>query len=701
MTSLALADTNGQMTLLEPMVKPIRERIRQGRDYRRRFFEPGWQTNLAFASGQHWLVWHGQTRTLRTIQELDPRYKGRELVTADVITEYRTTALGELGSDNDRPELLLRRDDQVSEDFQEQLNRAMSYGWDHEWDGDDALAQVDRYVVDLGTAAIRCRFDPTVGPVLDENIPHLEGKPVYDLGQATQLMGSGPNPDVTMQAVRTGRICWEPLSAFNIIVPPGAVHEKSFAWEAVVRPTLLVDVKELYGAPAVGLVEDNDISTSLGISTSSPALGAANYMAGDAKENRLRDHCWLFSYYERPTQKYPQGREITFAGNDLKVLEYKETLPYVAPDGTHRSGIAYFHWWRVTGRFWSRALMDVLKDGQRGINKRRTQINEIIDRNMPYVIVQKDSQAKRRQGLVNEIVEIDPSERAPQPVNGIGPGPWMQGDVDALREDLAHASGIAGPRRGENPPGVTTYAQLSLLNEADTAKREPIYLERKRAISQLVEDTVYDIRTYWGRDKQIALAGDDDRLEAITFDATKIPTFFIVQIGKGVAKPRSPAAELQKVTDIWNAAVLSAAVQASPAAWIQWYKDSFESGEALELPNSQVENPGEKAEYENHYLQAGVPMPIAYYDVHAVHLPIHRRLQDMAMFGQDMATWQLVENHCQLHINAAQAQAAAQLQMQAAQTQLGGPGGGGASAGQPSPPRQPGVASPPARPPGG
>jgi hypothetical protein len=700
MTSLAYVDQNGSMSLLDEQVKPLRDRVRQGRDYRRRHYEPGWQVNLAYAAGNHWLVWHGQTRTLRTIQELDPKYRGRELVTADAITEYRLTALGELGSDNDRPELMLRRDDQVSEDFQEQLNRALAYGWDHEWDGDDALAQVDRYVVDLGTGAIRCRFDPTSGPVMDENIPHLDGKPVLDIGQATDLMSGGPNPAVTMQAVRTGRICWEPLSAFNIIVPPGAVHEKSFAWEAIVRPTLLADVRELYPQAAL-LTEDKDISTALGISTSSPTLNASTYMAGDAQENRLRDHVWLFTYYERPTQRYPQGREVTFAGNDFKLVEYKETLPYLAPDGTHRSGIAYFHWWRVTGRFWSRALMDVLKDGQRGINKRRTQMNEIIDRNMPYVIVQKNSEAKRRQGLINEIVEIDPSERAPQPVNGIGPGPWMQGDIEALREDLAHASGIAGPRRGENPPGVTTYAQLSLLNEADTAKREPIYLERKRAISQLVEDTVYDIRSYWGREKQIALAGDDDRLEAITFDATKTPTFFIVQIGKGVAKPRSPAAELQKVTDIWNAAVLSAAVQSSPGAWIQWYKDSFESGEALELPAETGENPGEKAEYENHYLQQGVPMPIAYYDVHAVHLPIHRRLQDMAMFGQDMQLWQLVEQHCQLHMQAAQAQAEAQMQMAAATPPgAAAPGGGSPGANAPSPPRQPGVASPPARPPG-
>ena len=698
MTSLALADTNGSLTMLEPMVKPIRDRLRQAREYRRRYFEPGWQLNLSFASGQHWLAWHPQTRTLRTIQELDPRYRGRELITADVITEYRTTALGELGSDNDRPELLLRREDAVSERYQAELNRALGYGWDHEFDADAVLAQVDRYMVDLGTAAVRCRFDPTEGPMLEDNFPHLDGKPVFG-DQATQLMGEGPNPDVTMQPIHAGKICWEPLSAFNILSPPGAVHESKFPWEAVIAPVYLPDVKEMYGAPAADLTEDNDISTALGISTSSPTLNAATYGVTDAKTNRLRDHVWLFTYYERPTQRYPQGREITFATNKLVVLDYKETLPYQAPDGTYRSGIAYFHWWRVTGRFWSRALMDVLKDGQKGINKRRTQINEIIDRNMPYVIVQKDSLAKRRQGSVNEIVEVDPSERAPQPVTGIGPGPWMQGDVEALREDLMHASGISGPRRGENPPNVDTYSALALLNEADTSKREPIYLDRKRAIAQLIEDTVYDIRTYWGPQKQLALAGDDEMLDAVIFDATKIPAFFIVQIGKGTAKPRSQAAELQKITDIWNAAVISQAVAQNPAAWVQWYKASIEAGEALELPNAEVEDPGEKAELENHYLQQGVPMPIAYYDIHAVHLPRHRRAQDIAMFAQDMQTWQIIEDHCQLHINAATAQAEAQMQMQAAApAPAGTPAAGGAPGpGMASPPKPPGMPSPPSR----
>src|SRR4029077_8613867 len=114
--------------------------------------EPTWSLNLAYAAGKQWLGWHDATPPPRPIPEPDRRYKGRELYTADVITEYRTTALGELGSDNDRPQLLLRRDDQASEGYQSQLNRAVEYGWDNEWRGDDILAQIDRLVVSPGPA---------------------------------------------------------------------------------------------------------------------------------------------------------------------------------------------------------------------------------------------------------------------------------------------------------------------------------------------------------------------------------------------------------------------------------------------------------------------------------------------------------------------------------------------------------------------
>jgi hypothetical protein len=120
---------------------------------------------------------------------------------------------------------------------------------------------------------------------------------------------------------------------------------------------------------------------------------------------------------------------------------------------------------------------------------------------------------------------------------------------------MERAAGVRAASLGENPANVANYSQLALLREADQVKRQPILYERKLGIKQLVEDSVFDIRTYWGADKQVFLAGEEERVEAEVFNATKIPSFYMVKVAKGTAKPRSQAAELQKITDIWNAAL--------------------------------------------------------------------------------------------------------------------------------------------------
>jgi hypothetical protein len=243
----------------------------------------------------------------------------------------------------------------------------------------------------------------------------------------------------------------------------------------------------------------------------------------------------------------------------------------------------------------------------------------------------------------------------------------MQQDVEELRLDLDHATGISGAQRGENPPGVTTYSQLALLHEADQTKRDPIRQARRRSVAQLVEDSIYDMRQYWGPEKQVMLAGDEDHAEAEIFNATKIPPFFIVDVAKGAPKPRSQGAKLQLIADIANYSINSG----QPVS-TKWFKESNEAGEPLDLPVEDVQDPADKAELENHLMVTmGQPMPIAYYDAHAIHLPIHRRQQDDAMFSQDMQLWQLIEAHCQLHMNAAMAQQQAVMDQQAQTQALG------------------------------
>ena len=643
---------------LDPVaaLNPIRFNIRAGLEHRKGF-EPIWNSNLAWAKGQHWHVWDRDTRTLRRIQDVDPKYRNRELYSVDLITEYRTTVLGELASDDQRPQLLLQQDSPAAEQIQEQLNKAVGYAWDFEIEADEVLAEVDRLTLDLGTSAVRCRFDPLLGPPAGE-MPYMNGMPVMG-DQATELMSQyqgGPIPGVEMREIPQGKIVLEPLSAFNLITPPGVTHERYFPWECVVRPAYLPDVEAEFEVPPGMLREDTDIASTMGQVSQSGESGAG-YTMGEGRKSRLRDHVWLFTYYERPTRRYPRGRVLHFCGKDMKFLRSEEQLPYAKLDYNGQplewcSGISYFHYWRVTGQFWSRSLVENLKDGNRAYDKRRTQINEIIDRGMPAVFVREGSEALKRTDQPLEMISLGMTEQRPDFFTGIGPGDWIYKEIERLELDMERASGIRAPALGENPTNVITLGQLSLLRESDQVKRQPTMIDRKRAIEELVKYIVYDIRQYWGREKHIVVAGEDDMVEATTFDATKIPPFFIVKVAKGSAKPRSQGAELTKIDQIWNGAVASGVMVNDPQGWIQWLYDSLEAGQALQIPSAGLDSDQEKAETENHKMFEGEEVPVAYYDNIAVHLPIHRAAQIEAELAGEFELWTRLERHIQEHLQA-------------------------------------------------
>jgi hypothetical protein len=643
MSSVYLEDTaTGSILSDQQLAAKAKLDISRARSYRKRF-EPTWKQNLAMAAGQHWLEINRYNRAL----QLPDEYQDKELYTADVITEYRQTALGEIGGDDDRPELLLAKQDVPSEDYTKQINRALRFGWDHEWDGDQALEEADRLCIDLGTSAIRCRFDPDTGPSMGE-YPHVNGQPVLDPEQQTKLLGNGPNPDVQMKQIQQGKICWEPGSAFNFLVPPGVPHERYFPWECWVRPVLLSDVKAEYGEPAADLTEDGDIGSLLG----EESVGGGDWSStspGNSGAGRLHGYIWLFTYYVRPSKQNPQGQVITLGSNQMKLLKVDQRLPYQGPNGEWRSGIVYFHWWRVSGRFWSRGLMDVMKDIQRGINRRRTQSGEIVDRGMPFWFVEKDSNViNDANGKPMGFAELGAQERQPVPHPGIGPGTWMQADVEAMREDLAHATGIHGIRIGEAALKSKTYGELALENENDQTKRSTILAGRQRSIFRLVEDSVYDIGLYWGPQKRIALAGDNDLVDVEVFDATKVPAFFIVRAPKGVPKPRSQAAELKKVED-----VAQFSVQARTPVPVKWLLESLDAGQALPLPEAPTDAQAELVAMENHMLLQGVPQKVDYSDIPATHIPGHRGAQIQARLQGRVDLVDGIEQHIQDHMHMA------------------------------------------------
>lgn len=626
----------------EKAIAKIKKRIGDAKDTQKSFHGT-WATNLAFAKGQQWLVWDKQARTLRSISEVDYRYEQRELFTADRIREYKESALGELTSEDDRPELLVAQDGDEAEAVADRLNKVAGYAWDHEWYSDEALLRCRSLVLDLGVAAIRCRFDPDAGEVVGHQPYGADGQPADEASmEATGQTQDGSLP--TYKPVKSGRTCWEPYSAFQILTPPGVVHEKDFPWEALMRPVPVDEINATYG---VTVQEDTDIASGIGLPS------ALSSQSGQ-QANRLRDHAWLYTYFDRPCAQYPQGRTVIMAGPNMDIVHEDESLPYTL-NGQPHSGVVYFHWWRLTDQFHSRSLIEPLRDPQRIINRRVTQNVEIIDRAMPRTFVHDGDLVDEMTGQPHEIVRMSPQASAPTFWPGSGPGSFMYQDIATWDDALSHASTMAPLRLGENPQQVQTYGQLALLNDNEHGKRQTIVAQHRQAIADLMQLSLSDIKKYWPQQKQVQVFGDEDRLQTAVFQKSDVPDLFRVKVAKGQPLPRSQGAEVKKVDAIFAAMVQTGMAQGDPVAATSWYKDSLEAGEAQALPSQAPNSQQKLAQLENMLMRQGINVTPTYYDNMQIHVPIHREEEDQARAEGDAELAARIEQHILAHDQAAQA----------------------------------------------
>lgn len=633
----------------------IRRRITAAEDYRKRF-EPQWLLAQAFLAGNQWNVIDRETRRLvdvRTTPEGD-RYSGVDLYVADILHEHRGAALGELQTDSDRPELILPGDgeeDAETELVDDQANRLLGFGWDYEWDGDAKLALARQFCVDLGVSAVLCSFDRRGGGAVNASdgeqvqapVDPSTGRLITDPEKARAHVAdqAASGRTAKFEPLTEGCIGWEPGTAFNILAPPSVPHEDKFPYDIFVDVVSLADMQAEYPA-ARDLKADSDIGSALGIATSS--------QGGGSSTPRVADSVWRYRYFERPSPAHPQGRFAVLAGSGKRLVHIEDSLPYQRTSGEWWSGIVYLHWQRLTDRFYSRSLVDALKDPQRMTNRVATQSQEIIDRGMPKTFVYEGDLPQKPSGAPGEYVEMKQDAKEPKFSPGFGPGPWIGEQRRQLLEDAAHASTIGSLKLGENPQTVTTYSQLALLNETEAAKRSNIRADHQGQVAKLAEASLQDVRRYWREGKRLLVAGAQNRLQAVAYEKSMLPDGYVVRPAKGAPRPRSQAAQIQLITDLWAAALNSGAVVADPARWMQWLADSYDAGTPLPLPEPPADHQTDMAELENRRLAAGEQPPVTDYDDIAVHVPMHRIEQDRARAEDDLAGWQRFERHIQDHL---------------------------------------------------
>jgi hypothetical protein len=608
-----------------------------------RKYMPLWLEILAFCQGFHWVKYSGPLS--RKLVTIPPPKHGRRY-TVDELTQYRLTILGELAGDNERPMAQFRTDDRPVADYADQANQALAYGWNEEWQADEVLQDAKRTMIDLGTAPIRCYFDPNVGEYTGEK-PFLGGQ-MLQREQAMQLIDQGER--VQIKNMREGKICWEAGLPFNALVPPGVPREKQFNWLVWKSVAFLPDLKEQYPQAAEKLTADAIRSLA---TLSRPQDPAGREQGIESSQDNLGDHCFVYTCFQLPNRKNPQGKVVLLGCERQEPLETLDTLPYRAPDKSWRAGIYFLHAIRLTDRFWSRGFIEMALDPQRAINEHSTRIEQTIAHGQPFRWIEEGSIKKLPDGSAGSVGWLKVGKPRPQTDPGMPPGTWMYDVIRARREDLARAV-MPEAAMGENPTNVTTYSQLALLHSQAAKRLNAILRQNGKVVVHLTEDSVWDIKTKWGPEKQVELAGNAEGLQAFTFNASQWPDYYKIGFASGPPLPKGQDAQIKLVEDMWNAAIQAGAAVRDADRWLAWRKDSMEAGKMLALPSPPVDAQVEKAQYENDILY-GKPDPqiatqlVDYFDNHQMHITIHRSLQGTTRLMGRTDLFVALEIHCKEH----------------------------------------------------
>jgi hypothetical protein len=319
-----------------------------------------------------------------------------------------------------------------------------------------------------------------------------------------------------------------------------------------------------------------------------------------------------------PTIKHPEGMTVTFS--DATELDFEDKLPYKLNRKPHH-GVTFFRYHHIDGRFYGKGLVEPLIGPQRQLNRARSQNIELKDRNLGRVYARKGtlSESTMPTGKIMELIEVPLHAEYPMEVAGGGIGPWVQQEAEINHQDMDRVTGLHDISMGRTPQGVEAYGAMALLKEADDRSTGPLLKEIRIGVADTVLLTLELIKKYWRDQKQLAIAGKDGMVEEFIYSRDLLPAEFHVRVSRQSPMPTSPAAEAQKIIDIYHAAI--AAGQPLPPEWL---KESLDAGRALPFPKREAEVQSKKAEMEHIFIEQGQLVMPDPFDDDQVHLQIHR-----------------------------------------------------------------------------
>lgn len=637
-----------------------------------------WERNSLMLDGTQWLTYEGSRETGGQWRRLQPSPQNDYIprpVTNYLFDAYQTLKGYIL---KNKPRITVRPNTQQCRDKTAAKIAELVANTNFE-----RLQEVDNYeyalscLITYGTVFKKDYWDQSYTSLVE--VPRMEQRPVVDpatglpTGQTEEVQAVDPltgNPvfdkmplgDVNTAVVEPFRICLDPLAS--------NLHDIRWIMEYSIRP--LSWIVENYDKPvqdaepqfdeegeelpapqqegytgeaklvepetdlASGMRRYFNLKSSAGVKTSlSTGIGTAS-TSGDT--NMVDEAAVVKEYYERPTQKYPNGRLIVVANGKLL---YAGDSPYSGPEQGDWHPYSACRWEIVPARFWGKSPFDDASEIQKHVNT----IDSVIILNrktmaIPQKLVPRGTMANNDQwtGRPGQKLPYTPGPNGekPETIPAAGLDAQVFEERSQKVEDIKNITGAIDILKGDRPPGVTAFSALNLLFEVGAGKLFPVADRWKRFIESSEKKKLKLIAKKYREPRPEFI----QRLQSMNTELTvdQIKDFVgkdlydncNVIIDPASAVPRMKAAEQAKLMELAQTGVLNLQDPANRSEFLQRMDIlGFDSGYGKDAT---------RADYENSILDElanspdGMRPVVLDADNHDIHIALHQDRQKEPSF---------------------------------------------------------------------
>ncbi len=442
-----------------------------------------------------------------------------------------------------------------------------------------------------------------------------------------------------------------------IVVPPHEIFPDSTFRQEIDDCKSVIHAKALHVdeiKESWGVDVSPEQASSVKLQRSSVGVGGLGYGFGyHYVSTQLKDHAIVKEFWEVPTKKYPNGRLIIVAGNEL--LHFGE-LPYpIGKDGEFALPFEKVVSIQRPGVFWGRCVVDRLISVQRRYNALRNRKAEYLNRCAigQYWVEDGATDLDVLEGNIGEPGFIGVYARgynAPEPSQNPQLPVAFESEEAALLQEVNIFSGTSDlSKQSKAPSGVKSGVAMSIALEQDDT--------RLSNTASNVEDFLIRCGRQWLRFhkhfvsgvRTLKAMGEENVADVIDWTGADITSDDVI-IEPFSAVAESPAQRRQMVFDLLASGLFHNEQGVIDKNMKNKIFEMIEMGN-WEHADDESQLHISRADRENKAMTQGQPRNAAPYDDHLLHIQKHNQHRLTIEYEELAMQYPLIEMMFQQHVD--------------------------------------------------